>query len=118
MPTTYQLSDVKGIGEKTAADLTTAGIASVEGLAAASIEDIESVPGFGPARATAVQAAAIALLNAPAVEEPAEPAPAKKKGSWLKRKWWVPVVAGLVLGVAFSGGDGDDSLDEGEPVVE
>ena len=40
--------------------------------------------------------------------------PAKKKGSWLKRKWWIPVVGGLVLGVALSGDDGDNNLDDEE----
>ena len=45
MSTTHQLSDVKGIGEKTAADLTTAGIDSVAALAAASTECIIAFQG-------------------------------------------------------------------------
>ncbi len=37
-----------------------------------------------------------------------------KKGSWLKRKWWIPVLAAVAVGVAVGGGDGDDTLDDGE----
>lgn len=34
---------------------------------------------------------------------------APKKKSWIKRRWWVPVVAAVVLGVALS--DDDDNAD-------
>lgn len=37
-----------------------------------------------------------------------------KKGSWLKRKWWIPVLAAVAVGVAVGGGDGDDNLDDEE----
>ncbi len=92
-PTTHQLSDVKGVGEATAAILAKAGIDSVEALAAASIEDIASVPGFGPGRSAAVRAAAAVLLETPpavpepaAVEEPpAETAPASGKNKGKKK---------------------------------
>ena len=37
-----------------------------------------------------------------------------KKASWLKKKWWIPVLGAVVLGAALSDGDGDDTLDDGE----
>ncbi|MCP4205108.1 MAG: hypothetical protein GY769_24630 [bacterium] len=37
-----------------------------------------------------------------------------KKGSWLKRKWWIPVLAAVAVGVAVGGGDGDDNIDDEE----
>ncbi len=86
---TPQLTDVKGVGDATAANLTAIGIDSVEALAGASAEEIARVPGFGPARAAAVRAAAAASLEESATtEEPAveaEPA-AEKKGKGKKGK--------------------------------
>lgn len=60
---TTPLTDVKGIGGATAAKLAETGLDSAEALAAAAIEEIAACPGFGPARATTVRQAAIALLE-------------------------------------------------------
>ncbi len=74
------LTDVKGIGEPTAANLVGVGIDSVEALAAASPEEISACPGFGLARADAVKRAANALLEPSTREEQstAPPEPARK----------------------------------------
>ena len=57
-----KLTDVKGIGPDAATKLGAIGISSAEGLCAAELSDIVAVPGFGRARAAAVQKAASALL--------------------------------------------------------
>ncbi len=73
---TRPLTDVKGIGEATAANLVGVGIDSAEALAAASSEEICACPGFGLARADAVQQAAHALLVPSTKVEQATAAPA------------------------------------------
>jgi hypothetical protein len=60
-----QLTDLVGIGQVAAANLTTAGIRTVGQLATASIERIQGVPGFGPAKAANAKSAAQALIGAP-----------------------------------------------------
>ena len=56
------LTSVRGIGVDTARLLAEHGIGDVLSLAAASIDDIAAVPGFGPARAATVINTAAALL--------------------------------------------------------
>ncbi len=68
-----QLTAVNGVGPATAKHLAAHGLDSAEALAAASIEDIAAVPGFGPARATAVRQAASMLLAVEKTEDSAAP---------------------------------------------
>lgn len=77
-----ELREIRGIGPATAATLAERGIDSVEKLAAADVASVAQVPGFGPRRAEAVQAAARAALPAAAQggpeREAMEPAPPSK----------------------------------------
>lgn len=77
-----ELHEIRGIGPATAATLAERGIDSVEKLAAADLASVAQVPGFGPRRAEAVQAAANAALPAAAQGGPeleaTEPAPPSK----------------------------------------
>lgn len=77
-----ELHEIRGIGPATAATLAERGIDSVEKLAAADPASVAQVPGFGPRRAEAVQAAARAVLPAAAQggpeREATEPAPRSK----------------------------------------
>jgi predicted RecB family nuclease len=75
-----ELTGVRGIGVDTAQLLAEHGIRDVATLAAAKIEEITAVPGFGPARAAAVKAAAAELLaeTGKGVETAAEPASSGK----------------------------------------
>ena len=57
------ISDIKGIGVKTAEVLTGHGLSTLSLLADASIEKITNVPGFSESRAVAVKDAAKTLLN-------------------------------------------------------
>jgi hypothetical protein len=59
----HKLTDVRGIGPKTAAGLATLGIDSIKALAAAPIELISTLPGFFASRAEAVKAAAMELTG-------------------------------------------------------
>jgi hypothetical protein len=87
-----QLIDIHGIGPNTARLLTEAGIDSVEAVAAASIQQICAVRGFGSIRAGVLKEAARSLLAQPKVEpEPtpdtlAEPSHAAKKKDKKKGK--------------------------------
>lgn len=77
-----ELHEIRGIGPATAATLAERGIDSVEKLAEADVASVAQVPGFGPRRAEAVQAAARAALPAAAQggpeREAMEPAPPSK----------------------------------------
>ena len=53
-----ELTTISGVGEATAAELWRAGLRSVADVAAAAIEDIAAVPGFGYVRAQRVRAQA------------------------------------------------------------
>ena len=53
-----ELTKISGVGEATAAELWRAGLHSVADVAAAAIEDIAAVPGFGYVRAQRVRALA------------------------------------------------------------
>ena len=57
-----KLSDLRGIGAATAADLKRSGFLTVEDLAAAHGGELEAVKGFGPIRAAAVIGEAQALV--------------------------------------------------------
>ena len=91
------LTAVSGIGPAAAGLLEKHGIATVEQLVQASIDDLTQVPGFGPARAATVLGAARDVLDGPApAAKPAKQAKAggkkkgkkkdKKKGKEKKRK--------------------------------
>ncbi len=73
------ITQVSGIGPAAAGLLKTNGFSTAEDLAAATIETLGKVKGFGPARAANIIAAAKQLLAAPApaAEKPAKAAPAK-----------------------------------------
>jgi len=82
MAKTTALTDIPGIGEATAATLQAGGLKTAEDVAAAAIEDITAVPGFGYTRAARIRSLAKELVgssaapdsdtSAPVVEEPAE----------------------------------------------
>lgn len=74
------VTNVAGIGPSTAALLTEHGIESAEALANSPLERLLSIPGFGPARAQSVLAAAAEFAGAPAVND------AKSKKEKKKRK--------------------------------
>jgi len=77
----HTLTDVKGVGAKTAAGLTALGIDSIEMLDAAPSELIATLPGFSVNRADAVKAAARELRTTgrhPSRESAAKPKPAAK----------------------------------------
>jgi len=71
------LTDVRGIGPAATAILADNGLATVRALAKSSVDDLSKIPGFGPARAIAVIAAAAAVLEE-AAEGAAEAAPEPK----------------------------------------
>jgi hypothetical protein len=52
--------------------------------------------------------------QAVAVQSSGSSDPGKKRSFWKKKKWWIPVVAAVALGVALGSDDGDDSIDDGE----
>jgi len=58
-----KLTDVEGIGPKTAEGLATLGIDSIKALAAAPVEIIATLPGFFASRAEAVKTAAGELIG-------------------------------------------------------
>jgi hypothetical protein len=76
---TPQLTEVAGIGEVAAANLTAAGIRTVGQLAAAGLERIQAVPGFGPAKAESAKSAARALLDTGSAAPAAKKRPTKKR---------------------------------------
>ena len=57
------ITDISGIGNATARVLKTHGIASVEAVAQASIEQLVAVPGIGEGRAAALRESAHRLLS-------------------------------------------------------
>ena len=57
------ITDISGIGNATARLLKTHGIASVEAVAQASIEQLVAVPGIGESRAAALRESARRLLS-------------------------------------------------------
>ena len=59
---TKDVTNVRGIGEKIAALLAKKEIRTVKKLANVSLAELLSIPGFGKARAAAVQEAAVSLL--------------------------------------------------------
>ena len=58
-----KLTDIQGIGPKTADRLRTLGIDSVQALSAASAELIATIPGFFASRAEAVKTAAAEMVG-------------------------------------------------------
>ena len=58
-----QLTDLSTVGESTARQLSEHGFAAVADLAAATIEQIGAVPGFGDTRSAVVREAAVRLLE-------------------------------------------------------
>ncbi|TFG40344.1 MAG: helix-hairpin-helix domain-containing protein, partial [Candidatus Aminicenantes bacterium] len=70
-----RLTDIPGIGPKTAEGLATLGIDSIKALSAAPAELIATLPGFFASRAQALKDAASELLG----KTPARKAPAKKR---------------------------------------
>jgi len=60
---TTDITKISGIGPSTAEVLKQHGFSSAEDIAGAPVERVAEVPGFGPARAGRVQAAARALLE-------------------------------------------------------
>ena len=66
------ISDIKGVGPATERALAEGGFTSIEMLAAASIENVVAVPGFGKVRAALLIAEARALLSASGDAEPVE----------------------------------------------
>ncbi len=70
-----ELQDISGIGPATAALLGDHGLTSVKKLAKADLAAITAVPGFGPTRARAVQAAARAALPAKTPRAAGRPEP-------------------------------------------
>ena len=82
MTKTTALTDIPGIGEATAATLQAGGLNTADDVAAAAIEDITAVPGFGYTRAARIRSLARDLVgssaapdsdtSAPVVKEPAE----------------------------------------------
>jgi len=79
-----ELTGVRGIGVDTAQLLVEHDIRDVSALAAATVEEITAVPGFGSARAAAVKASAAELLaeigaEADTAAEPASSDKASKK---------------------------------------
>ena len=82
---TASLTDVKGIGPSTASMLSEHGITSVEQLAAAGSEALESIPGFSTARALMVTTAASETLGDNSSPAP-EPAIAEQKGAQKGKK--------------------------------
>jgi len=82
-----QLTDLPTIGEHTARLLAEHGFQSVADLAAATVEKISAVPGFGDARAVTVREAAVQLLQeAPVQEEEAKVKKEKDKKKDGKKK--------------------------------
>jgi predicted RecB family nuclease len=81
-----QLIDIHGIGPNTARLLTEAGIDSVEAVAAASIQQICAVRGFGSIRAGVLKEAARNLLAEPPVEPEIEPDKSEKARKSGKKK--------------------------------
>lgn len=79
-----KITDVTGIGPGTAGRLAAHGLRTVAALAAASLEEIRAVPGFGVARAAAVREAARRLLDPSPV--PASAAPDSEKNAAKKDK--------------------------------
>jgi len=59
----FEITDIQGVGPETAAVLAEHGIRTVEELAGLSTAALLAVPGFGPARAATVMAAATRLLD-------------------------------------------------------
>lgn len=76
------ITEVAGIGPSTATLLTEHGIKTAEALARSSQERLLSIPGFGPARAQSVLAAAVELVGASVVSD----AKSKKKKDKKERK--------------------------------
>ncbi len=70
----YKITDVTGVAEMKALELSKAGIKSVDDLATASPAAIAAIPGFGPVTASRVIQSAQSLLSG---QSPA-PKPAKK----------------------------------------
>ncbi|MBL8776679.1 MAG: helix-hairpin-helix domain-containing protein [Acidimicrobiales bacterium] len=68
-----ELHEIRGVGPATATRLADHGITSVAALAQADLDSVVAVPGFGPVRAAAVQAAALAALDAASAPEGASP---------------------------------------------
>jgi N utilization substance protein A len=66
---TEPLSNLEGVGEKTAAKLLEAGINSIQKLAAQSVESLSAVPGLGPKTVEKLIEAAQAFGESPPVEE-------------------------------------------------
>lgn len=87
------LTSVTGIGPAAAKQLKSYGFSSAESIAAATVDDLLQVPGFGQARAVAVIQAAKAMLPAGVssqlymgVSEGDEIPPKKKKAGKKKDK--------------------------------
>jgi len=78
------LTAISGIGATTAARLEAAGVGSAEALIAAPQSLLAGLPGFTPARAERVLAAARALLSIPSRDD--EPSGEKKRKKKGKRK--------------------------------
>jgi len=89
-----ELHDIRGIGPATATLLADHGLTSVKKLAKADLDAITAVPGFGPVRAAAVRAEALAALptKAPKAkakaekQKPPKDPKSKKKSSKAKKK--------------------------------
>jgi hypothetical protein len=79
--TRHQLTDVRGIGPKTADSLMARGIDSVAALAAAPVEMLSKLPGFFASRSHAVKAAAAELLGPSGAEGDASTATAERAQS-------------------------------------
>jgi hypothetical protein len=75
------IGDVSGIGPATAALLKEAGIGTVEKLAAASLDRVSAIKGFGEIRAARVIEAAKSLLAADGKTVAADKKPKKKKAA-------------------------------------
>jgi hypothetical protein len=80
------ITDITGIGPAAAAALAEKGIKSLRSLARASVERVSTVPGFSPARAQKVIAAAAELLGTSSAANVASEAPAADTGEKKKDK--------------------------------
>ncbi len=74
-----QITNIPGIGDKTAEILAAHGFKTVSAIARSTVEKLSSVPGFGPSRSGVIIAAAIALLDEPARQPQPTAATAKAK---------------------------------------
>ena len=80
------LTAVSGIGPAAAGLLEKHGIASAEQLAQTTVDALSKVPGFGPARAATVLAAARTALDAPGASAAVAKGEKKKKKKGKKNR--------------------------------